>query len=49
LQELGYHPGPQFAEILRSVEDAQLDGVIRTKEEAQKYVLGNFPKKKGAG
>jgi poly(A) polymerase len=49
LQDLGYHPGPQFAEILRSLEDAHLEGVIRTREEAQKYVLGNFPKKKGAG
>jgi putative nucleotidyltransferase with HDIG domain len=49
LQELGYHPGPQFAEILRSVEDAQLEGLIRTKEEARKYVLGNFTKRKSAG
>jgi poly(A) polymerase len=49
LQELGYQPGPQFAEILRSLEDAQLEGLIRTKEEAQKYVLTNFRKKKGAG
>lgn len=48
LQELGYHPGPQFAEILRSLEDAQLEGAIRTKEEAKKYVLGNFAKKRGA-
>jgi poly(A) polymerase len=46
LQESGYQPGPQFAEILRSVEDAQLEGVIRTKEEAREYVLGNFPKKR---
>jgi poly(A) polymerase len=49
LQELGYQPGPQFAEILRSVEDAQLEGLIQTKEEARKYVLGNFTKKKSAG
>jgi poly(A) polymerase len=49
LQEMGYRPGPQFAEILRSVEDAQLEGVIRTKEEAKEYVLENFSKKRGAG
>jgi poly(A) polymerase len=49
LLELGYHPGPQFAEILRSVEDAQLEGLIRTQEEARKYVLGNFTKRKSAG
>lgn len=48
LQKLGYYPGPQFAEILRSVEDAQLEGLIRTKEEAKKYVLGCFPNKKSA-
>ena len=48
LQELGYHPSPQFAEILRSVEDAQLEGLIRTTEEAQKYVVERFSKKKGA-
>jgi poly(A) polymerase len=49
LQELGYHPGPQFAEILRSLEDAQLEGFIRTKEEAREFVLENFSKKRGAG
>jgi poly(A) polymerase len=48
LQELGYHPGPQFAEILRSLEDAQLEGLIRTKDEAKAYVLGNFSEKRGA-
>jgi poly(A) polymerase len=30
----GYQPGPQFKELLTMVEDAQLDGSIRTKEEA---------------
>ncbi|HEX4544108.1 MAG TPA: CCA tRNA nucleotidyltransferase [Candidatus Acidoferrum sp.] len=49
LQELGYRPGPQFAEILRSLEDAQLEGFIRTKEEAREFVLENFSKKRGAG
>ncbi|HYL83526.1 MAG TPA: CCA tRNA nucleotidyltransferase [Candidatus Angelobacter sp.] len=47
LQDMGYQPGPQFAEILRSVEDAQLEGQIRTKEEARNYVTGNFSKTKG--
>jgi poly(A) polymerase len=47
LHEMGYLPGPQFAEILRSVEDAQLEGQIRTKEEARKFVAGNFPRKRG--
>jgi poly(A) polymerase len=39
---LGYRPGPQFARILRGVEDAQLEGQIKTKEEATEYVLKNF-------
>jgi poly(A) polymerase len=30
----GYVPGPQFKELLTAAEDAQLDGTIRTKEEA---------------
>ena len=47
LQEMGFYPGPQFAEILRSLEDAQLEGQIRTREDARKYVLGNFSKRRG--
>ena len=31
---LGLKPGPDFKEILRNIEDAQLDGRIRTREEA---------------
>jgi poly(A) polymerase len=34
----GYHPGPQFKELLTMVEDAQLDGSISTKEEALELV-----------
>ena len=30
----GYKPGPQFKELLTAVEDAQLEGAIRTREEA---------------
>ncbi len=39
---LGYVPGPMFSEILRSLEDAQLEGQIATKEEAVKYVRKRF-------
>jgi poly(A) polymerase len=49
LQAMGYHPGPQFAEILRAVEDAQLEGALRSKQEAQAYVLSNFPRKRAHG
>jgi len=34
----GYKPGPQFKELLTMVEDAQLEGSIRTKEEAMQLV-----------
>jgi poly(A) polymerase len=42
LQAMGFRPGPLFAEILQSLEDAQLEGQIRTRKEAQEYVLERF-------
>jgi poly(A) polymerase len=30
----GYRPGPMFKELLTAVEDAQLEGTVRTKDEA---------------
>jgi poly(A) polymerase len=45
LLAMGYHPGPQFARILRGVEDGQLEGQIKTKEEAKDYVLRNYAEK----
>ena len=45
LLEMGYHPGPLFAEILRKLEDAQLEGQIQGKEEARRYVLKSFREK----
>ena len=42
LLAMGYAPGPQFAQILRAVEDAQLDGQITTREEARAYALRHF-------
>jgi poly(A) polymerase len=38
LIQAGYKPGPQFKDLLTAVEDAQLDGVITTKEEALSLV-----------
>jgi poly(A) polymerase len=40
---MGYAPGPLFSEILTAVEDAQLDGAISTREEAQQLVNERFP------
>jgi poly(A) polymerase len=39
----GYSAGPRFKEILRLVEDAQLEGAIRTTDEALRMVLERFP------
>ena len=39
----GYEPSPVFKEILASVEDAQLEGRLRTKEEAMRFVRKHFP------
>jgi poly(A) polymerase len=39
----GYAPGARFKEMLRAVEDAQLEGTIKTAEEALKLVRERFP------
>ena len=46
LQEMGYSPGPLFSEILRSVEDAQLEGRLQSKEGAVEHVRTQFPRLK---
>jgi putative nucleotidyltransferase with HDIG domain len=40
----GYHPGPAFTEMLRAVEDAQLEGRVRTAGEAMEMVRERFPR-----
>ena len=39
----GYRPGAGFKEMLRAVEDAQLEGTIGTAEEALRLVRERFP------
>jgi poly(A) polymerase len=39
----GYAPGPQFQQMLRTVEDAQLEGVIANADEAMALVRERFP------
>jgi tRNA nucleotidyltransferase/poly(A) polymerase len=46
LSEMGYIPGPLFSEILRAVEDAQLEGQIASKQEAQELVRKKFALKR---
>jgi len=43
LIQAGYEPGPRFKQILESVEDAQLEGRLRSREEAMQFVSSEFP------
>jgi poly(A) polymerase len=43
LIRMGYTPGRIFSEILTVVENAQLDGAISTREEAERLVDKRFP------
>jgi len=43
LKTLGYTPGPQFQRILASLEDAQLDETVQTREQALSFVRENYP------
>jgi poly(A) polymerase len=49
LMALGLEPGPAFREILRDVEDAQLEGTLGTREEALAYVRERFVKQGAPG
>jgi tRNA nucleotidyltransferase/poly(A) polymerase len=39
----GYTPGPRFKQILRAVEDAQLEGAIHSRDEAMRLIQEQFP------
>jgi len=39
----GYQPGPRFKQILTAVEDAQLEGTLRSHEEALDFVRQQYP------
>jgi poly(A) polymerase len=43
LIRMGYQPGPVYREILQSIEDLQLEGRIKTREEALEHVKMSFP------
>ncbi len=40
----GYQPGPPFKEMLRAALDAQMEGEVKTKEEALEFVRSRFPR-----
>ena len=42
LKALGFVPGPPFRQILTDVEEAQLEGRVRTREEAMRLVQERF-------
>ena len=42
LIEMGYSPGPLFSEILQRVEEAQLDGLLSTRDDASAWVMEHF-------
>jgi len=42
LQDMGFRPGPLFSEILGTLEEAQLEGEIKTREEAERYLLEKY-------
>ena len=43
LKDLGYTPGPEFQKMLVSLEDAQLDGTLHTREQAIEFVRKHYP------
>lgn len=43
LIELGYRPGPDMGEILQALEEEQLEGRLRTREEATNWLRRRFP------
>lgn len=49
LIKMGYVPGPLFSEILMAVEDAQLEGRVKDREEAVTLIQKQFPIKKKGG
>jgi poly(A) polymerase len=42
----GYTPGPLFKKILQAVEDAQLEGKLRTREDALSLLIEQFPRER---
>ena len=46
LREMGYKPGPIFGQILNAVEDAQLEGQLRSRRDAEEFVRERFDARK---
>ncbi|HEY6263223.1 MAG TPA: CCA tRNA nucleotidyltransferase [Candidatus Acidoferrum sp.] len=46
LHAMGFRPGPLFSEILRTLEDAQLEGAVKNRQEAEEFVFQKFHESK---
>jgi tRNA nucleotidyltransferase (CCA-adding enzyme) len=44
LKKLGYKPGPQYRQILDDLLAATLDGEIKNKADAEKFLSQRYPK-----
>jgi poly(A) polymerase len=44
LIQLGFKPGPEFSNILRTVEDMALEKKLLSKEQALEFVISHFVK-----
>lgn len=42
LIEMGFAPGPKFSEILKQVEEAQLNGELHSRAEALEWIVKNY-------
>jgi tRNA nucleotidyltransferase/poly(A) polymerase len=43
LQDMGYIPGPDFQRMLTALEDAQLEGQLQTREQAEHFIRKHYP------
>jgi len=43
LKDLGYTPGPEFQKILATLEDAQLEEAVQTRDQALDFVRRHYP------
>jgi len=44
LQDMGYVPGPQFQVMLTALEDAQLEGLLQTRDQAILFISKHYPR-----
>lgn len=43
LMAMGYPPGPSLGDLLNAVQDAQLEGAVATREEAEVWLRDHYP------